>query len=75
MRLLITVFTIGTARGHQGPWVDLEYALRDVVRTGQDVYVVSGPSYEWYFATLPEADESHSIPSGYFKVVITDVNS
>tara|TARA_B100000519_G_scaffold105273_1_gene91268 strand:- start:366 stop:1124 length:759 start_codon:yes stop_codon:yes gene_type:complete len=59
---------------NQGPWVDLENAVRDVVRTGQDVYVVSGPLYEWYFATLPEADESHSIPSGYFKVVITDVN-
>ena len=55
--------------------MDLENAVRDVVRTGQDVYVVPGPLYEWYFATLPEADESHSIPSGYFKVVITDVNS
>ena len=60
---------------NQGPWVDLENAVRDVVRTGQDVYVVSGPLYEWYFATLPEVDELHSIPSGYFKVVITDVNS
>ena len=55
--------------------MDLENAVRDVVRTGQDGYVVSGPLYESYFATLPEADESHSIPSGYFKVVITDVNS
>ena len=59
---------------NQGPWVDLEDAVRDYVRTGQDVYVVSGPLYEWYFATLPGADESHTIPSGYFKVVITDVN-
>lgn len=59
---------------NQGPWVDLESAVRDYVETGQDVYVVSGPLYEWYFATLPEADESHTIPSGYFKVVITDVD-
>ncbi|GFD88297.1 endonuclease [Tenacibaculum sp. KUL152] len=59
---------------NQGPWVDLENAVRSFVRSGQDVYVVSGPLYEWYFATLPEADESHTIPSGYFKVVITNVN-
>ncbi len=59
---------------NQGPWVDLESAVRDYVRTGQDVYVVSGPLYEWYFATLPGADETHTVPSGYFKVVITVVN-
>ncbi len=59
---------------NQGPWVDLESAVRSYVATGQDVYVVSGPLYEWYFATLPQADESHTIPSGYFKVVITDVD-
>lgn len=59
---------------NQGPWVDLENAVRDLVRTGQDVYVVTGPLYEWYFATLPQADESHTVPSGYFKVAITVVN-
>ena len=59
---------------NQGPWVDLESAVRTYVRTGQDVYVVTGPLYEWTFASLPGADESHTIPSGYFKVVITDDN-
>ncbi|WP_456295744.1 DNA/RNA non-specific endonuclease [Vibrio sp. AK197] len=59
---------------NQGPWARLESAVRSYVSTGQDVYVVSGPLYEWYFASLPQADESHTIPSGYFKVVITDVN-
>lgn len=59
---------------NQGPWVDLESAVRAVARSGQDVYVVTGPLYEWYFGTLPQADEAHTIPSGYFKVVITDVN-
>ena len=57
---------------NQGSWVKLETAVRDLARTGQDVYVVTGPLYENYFATLPGADESHTIPSGYFKVVITD---
>ena len=59
---------------NQGPWVDLEESVREYVRTGQDVFVVTGPLYESFFATLPGANESHTIPSGYFKVVITDVN-
>ncbi|WP_115718484.1 DNA/RNA non-specific endonuclease [Gallaecimonas mangrovi] len=59
---------------NQGPWEALESAVRDFARTGQDVYVVTGPLYEWYFGTLPEADESHTIPSGYFKVVMTNDN-
>ncbi|MDN2663049.1 DNA/RNA non-specific endonuclease [Psychromonas sp. 14N.309.X.WAT.B.A12] len=59
---------------NQGPWVDLESAVRSMVSAGQNAYVVSGPLYEWSFGELPEADESHIIPSGYFKVVITDVN-
>lgn len=57
---------------NQGPWVKLENAVRSLARTGQNVYVVTGPLYEWYFGTLPGANESHKIPSGYFKVVITD---
>lgn len=44
------------------------------MRTGQDVYVISGPLYETFFAALPGADELHSIPSGYFKVVVSEVN-
>ena len=59
---------------NQGPWVDLESAVRSMVSAGQDVYVVSGPLYEWTFGELPEADETHTIPSGYFKIVITDVD-
>lgn len=59
---------------NQGPWVDLEEAVRELVRTSQDVFVVTGPLYESFFATLPGADETHTIPSGYFKVVITEVN-
>ena len=30
--------------------------------------------YEWNFGTLPQADESHIIPSGYYKVLMTDTN-
>ncbi len=59
---------------NQGPWVKLETAVRNLARTGQDVYVVTGPLYEWYFGTLPRANEGHTVPSGYFKVVVTDNN-
>jgi endonuclease G len=60
---------------NQGPWVDLESAVRSYAAQGNDVYVVTGPLYESYFATLPEADESHTIPSGYFKVIARQANN
>ena len=56
---------------NQGPWVRLEHAVRTLVRTGQDVFVVAGPLFERHFGTLPEADEAHAIPSSYFKIVMT----
>lgn len=57
---------------NQGAWVKLETEVRNLARAKEDVYVVTGPLYEWHFGTLPGADEKHTIPSGYFKVVITD---
>lgn len=56
---------------NQGPWVKLENAVRAHVRTGESVYVVTGPLYEYFFANLPRANERHTVPSGYFKVVMT----
>lgn len=61
-----------SANLNQGPWVRLETAVRNLARTGQNVFVVTGPLYEWYFGSLPATDKTHTIPSGYFKVVITD---
>ncbi|CAM3670478.1 Nuclease precursor [Vibrio aerogenes CECT 7868] len=54
---------------NQGPWNKLENAVRQYVKSGHDVYVVSGPLYESYFASLPNTDKTHTIPSGYFKVI------
>ena len=59
---------------NQGPWVQLENAERVIARSGQPVFVVTGPLYEWYFGSLPSADESHIIPSGYYKVLIAVIN-
>ena len=55
---------------NQGSWVDLETAVRNLA-TGQsvEVYVMTGPLYEENMDQLPRADESHTLPSGYWKIV------
>lgn len=54
---------------NQGPWKDLEEQVRDVVRTGRTVYVMTGTLYETDMGILPFADEDHVIPSGYWKII------
>ncbi|MCB9204172.1 MAG: DNA/RNA non-specific endonuclease [Flavobacteriales bacterium] len=55
---------------NQGPWKNLEEAVRDLVRTGKTVHVMTGPIYNESMPKLPNADEDHKIPSAYWKVVI-----
>ncbi len=55
---------------NQGPWKNLEGAIRDLVRTGKTVFVMTGPLYLKEMDPLPNANESHKVPSGYWKVVI-----
>ncbi len=56
---------------NQGPWQRLESAVRNLAK--QDdvfaVYAMTGPLYEREMPELPKADESHTIPSGYWKIV------
>lgn len=55
---------------NQGPWKNLESAVRALAKTsGAPVYVITGPLYERPMAPLPQADEAHVVPSGYFKIV------
>lgn len=56
---------------NQGPWQTLESRVRDLARAAGDggVFVMTGPLYERAMAPLPEADEAHTVPSGYWKVV------
>lgn len=56
---------------NRGPWRELEEAVRDVARR-DTVHVVTGPLYEREMPELPEADEPHAVPSGYWKVVALD---
>lgn len=61
---------------NQGPWNVLEGRVRSLVQSGgfSETYVVTGPLYEYFFASLPGANENHTVPSGYWKVIYTNVN-
>ena len=55
---------------NQGPWKNLEGAIRNLAdNTGQDVFVMTGPLYEWPMAKLPSTDKTHRVPSGYWKII------
>lgn len=59
---------------NQGSWVRVENAVRALVRSEGDTYVVTGPLYEddQEQMTMPGADEPHRVPTGYFKIVLHD---
>ncbi|GIU50266.1 DNA/RNA non-specific endonuclease [Shewanella sp. KT0246] len=54
---------------NQGAWKHLEMAVRDAVSYSKPLYVITGPLYTEKMKPLPKADETHSVPSGYFKVI------
>jgi endonuclease G len=53
---------------NQGPWQRLEAKVRELAASAV-VYVMTGPVYERTMPQLPKADESHQVPSGYWKIV------
>lgn len=58
---------------NRGPWKRLEEYCRSMLDAGFTVNVLTGPYYlndKYSYLYLPESDEDHSIPSGYWKVVI-----
>jgi len=54
---------------NQGPWRILEERVRDLVRKGNVIWVMTGPLFERAMPALPSADEPHQIPSGYWKII------
>lgn len=55
---------------NQKLWNHLEQAERQfVLEKRARLYVVTGPLYERPMSPLPGADEAHTVPSGYFKVI------
>ena len=57
---------------NQGAWVRLETKVRNLVKQGRTVFVMTGPLYEREMPKLPETTESHSVPSGYWKIIAVD---
>jgi len=54
---------------NQGPWKDLEGAVRSATGFRNSLYVIAGPIYSDDYGVLPRADEPHKIPAGYFKII------
>jgi endonuclease G len=59
---------------NQGPWQELEDKVRDLVEEGYTVYVMTGPLYEREMSQLPNADEPHKVPSGYWKIILVQLS-
>lgn len=58
---------------NQGPWERLEAAERGLVHAeGIALYVLTGPLYEREMPRLPHADEPHQVPSGFWRVIVTE---
>lgn len=54
---------------NQGPWKRLEDRVRSLAKSGEEVYVLTGTLYTHVMPAMPEADEFHVVPSGYWKVI------
>lgn len=54
---------------NQGPWKNLEDAVRAAVKYRDSLFVITGPIYEGTPLQLPKADEPHQVPSAYFKII------
>ncbi len=55
---------------NQGVWVKLENKVRNMVEKYGQVYVMTGTLYERGMEKLPNADEEHTVPSGYWKIIL-----
>ena len=55
-----------------GPWARLEDQERNLSKEpGVDqVYVATGPLYEHFVGSLPGTNKVHTIPSGYWKIIV-----
>lgn len=54
---------------NQGPWKNLEEAIREAVYFRKSLFVITGPIYNAEMPSMPKADEEHKVPSSYFKLV------
>ena len=55
---------------NRGVWKQLEERERKLLDTFETIFVITGPLYEKNMPKLPNADENHIIPSGFWKIII-----
>ncbi len=55
---------------NQGPWKRLESKVRELVSKYGSAWIMTGPLYESLMPPLPNCDEPHVVPSGYWKIII-----
>ena len=60
---------------NSGMWLQLESRTRSLIPIHQEVWVITGPLFEEDMGELPNADEEHSIPSGYWKIIYVEDGS
>jgi endonuclease G len=60
---------------NRGPWRKLENKERRFVEAGNVLYVLTGPLFEKEMPVMPYSDESHAVPSGYWKIIIHHPNT
>lgn len=60
---------------NQGAWVRLENKERELALSYGEIYVITGPLYEKEMTKLPNADEAHTIPSSYWKIILVKTGS
>lgn len=56
---------------NRGPWKHLEEKVRELAAR-RPVYVITGPLFERQMFRLPNANEDHRIPSGYWKILAVE---
>ena len=54
---------------NQGPWKQLEDAVRSASTYKKSLFVITGPLFNSEMPQLPASDEPHQVPAGYFKVI------
>lgn len=61
---------------NQGPWQRLEQVERDFVCAGNVLWVMTGSLHEGPIpASLPNANEPHEVPSGFWKVLAREASN
>ena len=57
---------------NRGVWKELEGKVKEAARYGDSLFAIAGPVYGKEMISLPSADESHVVPSAFFKIVYDD---